>query len=440
MAEKVKLTKDRVKNLLEEHQKALKVAKDAGEKKDPQKDVFDTELKGFLVRLSQTKAVYCVAKRCNGKMVRVAIGDHGVYLPEHNEPKLNARKLASIIIADMSQGENPNETKKARREQGVTVSEALENYFLDNPTLKPNTVKIYRGLIHNHAADWLNKSVKSITNEMVLKKHTDITRKGFKESANKFVRTVRAVFYQNKQLLPENPACIPAKKWNPSERRTNLVMAHQLPDWFIAVSEYKNQDLSDYLLLLLLSGLRRSEGFSLLWNDVDLKGRTLIARDTKNGKDHTLPLSDYLCEMLEQRKGGKVNDYVFPSMTSTTGHLVEPKKAIASVSKKAGFKVNAHDLRRTFMSAAASLGISETLIKRLVNHSVQDVTGGYIFDFEHSGPHKKMQEITDLIIDCITRPAAVVLAVKLLNEQAARKATEQASKVVNLDDHRRAAA
>ena len=431
MAIRVKLTKDRVNKMLAEFKASGSTER---------KDVYDTEIKGFLVRLSATKATYCVAKRVNGKMTRVVIGSHGVFIPDHDDPKLNARKRAASIVAEMESGVNPNEEKKARREQGLTVTEALENYFLDNPTLKPNTVKIYRGLIHNHAADWLNKPIKSISNEMVIKKHTEITRKGFKESANKFVRTVRAVFYQNAQLLPDNPAKIPSKKWNPSERRETLVRAHQLPEWFMALSEYRNHDLSDYLMLLLLTGLRRSEGFSLVWQDIDLKGKTLIARDTKNGKDHTLPLSDYICEILDRRKLDKVNDFVFPSLTSETGHLVEPKKAIASISAKAGFKVNAHDLRRTFMSAAASLGISETLIKRLVNHSIQDVTGGYIFDFEQSVPHKKMQEITDLIIDCITRPASVVLAAKMLIESAARQAAKEPAKVIDIEERRKAAA
>lgn len=423
MATRVKLTKDRVNRMLAEHMAAGA----------DRKDVYDTEIKGFLVRLSGTKAVYCVAKRCNGRMTRVVIGDHGVFLPDHSDPKLNARKRAAVIVADIEAGVNPNEAKRSRREQGLTIAEALENYFLDNPNLKENTVKIYRGLLQNHAADWLNKPVKGITPEMVLRKHTDITRKGFKESANKFVRTVRAVFYANKRLVPENPARIPRTKWNPSERRTGVVQAHLLPAWYLAVIDYRNQDLSDYLMLLLLTGLRRSEGFSLRWEDIDLKGKTLMARDTKNGKDHTLPLSNFLCDLLKDRKAARVNEYVFPSLTSESGHLVEPKKAVAAISKAAGFKFNPHDLRRTFMSAAASLGISETLIKRLVNHSITDVTGGYIFDFENSGPHRKMQEITDLILGCITRPVSVLIAAKLLVEQQQK----QAAKVVSLGERRR---
>lgn len=434
MADKVKLTKDKINKLLAEHQTNIKAAKDASLPFPAQKDIYDTELKGFLVRLGMTKAVYCVAKRCNGRMTRVVIGDHGVFLPDHNEPTLNARKRAAILIAQMESGENPNEAKKERREQGLTLSEAFENYVLDNPRLKKNTVKIYRGLLNNHAADWMNKPLKALDAEMVKKRHTEITRKSFPESANKFVRTLRAICYANKQLLPENPACMPRKKWNPSERRTGVVQAHQLPAWYLALVDYRNQDLSDYLILLLLTGLRRSEGFSLLWKDVDLKGKTLTARDTKNGKDHTVPLSDFLCEMLERRMTSKVNDYVFPSMTSATGHLVEPKKAVASISKAAGFKINCHDLRRTFMSVASHLGISETHIKRLVNHSITDVTGGYIFDIEQSGPHKRMQEITDTIIGYIAKPAAVFLALKRLHDQAEK----QKAKVVDMGGRRKA--
>ncbi|MGE0917919.1 tyrosine-type recombinase/integrase [Trichlorobacter lovleyi] len=427
MADRVKLTKDRVNKMLAEYQASGETGR---------KDVYDSETRGFMVRLSATKGTYCVAKRVNGKMTRVTIGDHGVYLPDHANPKLNARKLAQSIIADMNTGENPNEIKKERRAQGLTLQEALDNYFLDNPKLKPRTVKEYRSMLQNHVPSWMNKPIKNVTPDMVQKLHTKLTREQKPEQANKVVRTLRAIFYQNKALLPENPACLPRKKWNKSERRTRVVKDFQLPDWYVAIRNYRNQDIADYLMLLLFTGMRRSEGFSLLWEDVDLKSKTLIARDTKNGKPHTMPLSDYLCELLERRKADKVNAFVFPSFSSKSGHLVEPKKVLAAVVKTSGIKFSFHDLRRTFMSAAAALGISETLIKRLVNHSVQDVTGGYIFSIEHSGPHQRMQEITDLIMGFVTRPAAVILAVNLLLDQEAKRA----AKVISLDEHRRVVA
>ncbi|MGD9641024.1 MAG: tyrosine-type recombinase/integrase [Synergistaceae bacterium] len=427
MADRVKLTKDRVNKMLSEYQASGETGR---------KDMYDSETRGFMVRLSATKATYCVAKRVNGKMTRVTIGDHGVYLPDHTNPKLNARKLAQLIIADMNKGENPNEIKRERREQGLTLQEALDNYIADNPKLKPGTVREYRAMMKNHAGDWLNKPIKNVTPEMVQKLHTKITRDQKPEQANKTVRTLRAIFYQNKNLLPENPACLPRKKWNKSERRTRVVKDFQLPDWYTSLLDYRNQETVVYLKLLLFTGMRESEGLELLWEDVDLQSRTLVARDTKNGKDHTVPLSDYLVELLSELKTNKMNKFVFPSATSASGHLEEPKRIWEAVQRKTGYKFSFHDLRRTFMSAADALGLSATTIKRLVNHSVQDVTGGYIFSIEHSGPHQRMQEITDLILGYITKPAAVLLAVKGLLEEEERKA----AKVISLAERRRVAA
>lgn len=427
MASRVKLTKDRVNKMLAEYQASGETGR---------KDVYDSETRGFMVRLSVTKATYCVAKRVNGKMARVTIGDHGVYLPDHANPKLNARKLAQSIIAEMNSGENPNEAKKERREQGLTLQQALDNYIADNPKLKPGTVREYRAMMNNHVGDWLNNPIKNVTPDMVQKLHAKITRDQKPEQANKTVRTLRAIFYQNKNLLPENPACLPRKKWNKSERRTRVVQDFQLPDWYMSLLDYRNQETVAYLKLLLFTGMRESEGLELLWDDVDLKSRTLIARDTKNGKDHTVPLSDYLVELLSELKANKVNKFVFPSATSASGHLEEPKRIWEAVQRKTGYTFSFHDLRRTFMSAADALGLSTTTIKRLVNHSINDVTGGYIFSIEHSGPHKRMQEITDLILGFITRPVAILLAVNLLLSEEVK----EPAKVISLDERRRAAA
>ncbi|GAB4363850.1 MAG: tyrosine-type recombinase/integrase [Methylohalobius sp. ZOD2] len=68
-----------------------------------------------------------------------------------------------------------------------------------------------------------------------------------------------------------------------------------------AVLELPNPDHRDYFLLVLLTGLRRNEALNLTWADVDLPAKTLTARDT-NHREHTLPLSDYLVDMLIRRQ------------------------------------------------------------------------------------------------------------------------------------------
>ena len=50
------------------------------------------------------------------------------------------------------------------------------------------------------------------------------------------------------------------------------------------------------------------------------------------------------------------------------------------VAEKTGIRVSAHDLRRTYVTAASETpGVSELQIKMLVNHALpRDVTAGYI--------------------------------------------------------------
>jgi integrase len=67
--------------------------------------------------------------------------------------------------------------------------------------------------------------------------------------------------------------------------------------------ELRHQKVKDYLMLLLLTGLRRNEAATLRWEDIDFQSKVLRVRAelAKNGNEHRLPLSDYLYEMLHRR-------------------------------------------------------------------------------------------------------------------------------------------
>ena len=129
---------------------------------------------------------------------------------------------------------------------------------------------------------------------------------------------------------------------------------------------------------MLFTGMRRGEAQKLCWRDIDFKDKTLTITDTKNNDPLTLPLGDFLLTMLEERRKRYGNyEYVF-SGSGKCGHLHEPKKGIAKVTKQSGVQFTNHDLRRTFITIAESLEISAYALKRLINHRTTDVTGGYI--------------------------------------------------------------
>lgn len=57
------------------------------------------------------------------------------------------------------------------------------------------------------------------------------------------------------------------------------------------------------------------------------------------------------------------------------GYMASPAKGIALVVERTGIKFSSHDLRRTFNLLAEDIDIDEYTRKRLLNHTMQDVTG-----------------------------------------------------------------
>ena len=226
-------------------------------------------------------------------------------------------------------------------------------------------------------------------------------------------------------LIPDNPVkrLSQTRAWYRVERRQTVIKPHELEPWFQAIMNLKNDAISqnretirDYLLLVLFTGLRREEAASMTWDNVDLQAKTLKVTDTKNHLDHTLPLSNFLYDLLEQRKANAVNDYVF-QRSDGQGHITEQRKQMAKVIKESGVTFTIHDLRRTFMTIAESLDISAYAVKRLVNHKMNnDITAGYIIaDVERL--RVPMQKITDYILKCAgVKPS--IKAIKLPKRSA----------------------
>jgi hypothetical protein len=156
--------------------------------------------------------------------------------------------------------------------------------------------------------------------------------------------------------------------------------------------------VKDYLLLLLFTGLRREEGLSLAWSQVDLRAKTLTVPDPKNRQPHVLPLSDFLHDLLAQSDLERTDSaFVFPG-GGVKGYLNEPRKQMQKVIEEPNIAFTLHDLRRTFITVAESLDISAYALKRLANHKMaNDVTAGYIIS-DVQRLREPMRRITDFLL------------------------------------------
>jgi integrase len=203
-------------------------------------------------------------------------------------------------------------------------------------------------------------------------------------SANGAMRIFRLVWNfaaERDPTLPPHPVKRLRRQWFPEARRERLVKADELPAFYSAVCALPNPIHRDYLLLLLFTGLRRNEAAALRWEELDFAERVirLPAKRTKAGRRLDLPMSDVVRDLLVARRAiGRDGAFVFAA-DSRSGHLEEPRFALAQVALSSGVAVSAHDLRRTFITVAESTDISPLALKALVNHSLgNDVTSGYI--------------------------------------------------------------
>jgi integrase len=348
----------------------------------------DSELKGFGVRLTPTTISYICEARVNGRPKRLTICRYPDLTPEE------ARKEARKLLGQMASGKTPG-----RPRSGIpTLSEVLEKFLATRP-LRPSSVRHYRGVLERCLPDWLGMRIDKINKEMVLQRHKELTRPtrqgtDGRAQANKALELLRILlnFAQNNFETPNGEPIIGTnpvttlnrnRSWHKAKQRQIVIPDHRLPEWYGEVMKLSNETLRDYLLFLLVSGLRRSECAAMRWDtNVDFDNRLIVidADATKNGKEHRLPMSEFMYALLKKRYDSQPQcaEYVFPGRGGKF-HIVDNTHVLKGVAHRSGCQFVLHDLRRTFLSQGERLGLSSMTLRRLANHSGgRDVTAGYI--------------------------------------------------------------
>jgi integrase len=374
----------------------------------------DAALAGFGLRITEggTKS-FIVEKRINGRVRRETLGRFGALTVEQ------ARREAQRFLGKVAMGIDPVAERKTAQAQAVTLAQAFEDFRKARKNLKPKTLNDYSRNLEHHLHGWMRKPITTLTKAMVSRRHREIGESSGKAQANYVFRALKSVLNfakhhyedgQGRSVLPDNPVetLNHTRAWYPIARRRTVIKCGQLPAWYAAVQSLKALDspstshvIADFLVFVLFTGLRFSEAAELRWDQVDLHERSLTVPDPKNREPLELPLTDFLVDLLTERRLMVLNEYVFPGRDGK-GHLVEPKRQMDHVRQACEIHFTVHDLRRTFATIADSQDIPLTTVKRLVNHkSGNDVTEGYIIrNVERL--REAMQRITDFLVEQIS--------------------------------------
>jgi integrase len=343
---------------------------------------WDQGLRGFGLLLSgvSNARTYVVQREVAGKTRRVSIG------PANVLPLDEARERAQHVLAEFYQGKDP----KAKYASDTSLQETLDGYLQARKNLRPASIINYRDAIERCLEPWLDLPLRSITPDMVEGYHRELQKQVAKDTrhqghamANRALATFGTLWNfaaRRDPTLPVNPVRLRLERqWFPIPRRERHVTVQQLPKFYAAMMELPNPIARDYLLLLLFTGMRRTEAATLTWDDVDFGSKVIrvSAMKTKAGRKLELPMTDLVHDLLVRRRQLGKDKFVFPA-NANHGHIVDPKHPLRLIAQASGIEISAHDLRRTYITTAESCDISWSALKLLVNHQLEGVTGGYV--------------------------------------------------------------
>lgn len=384
--------------------------------------LYDVELPKLALRITAngTRTFY-VIKRTGANMAWVKLGA----FPEMTVER--ARTEAAKVLGEFASGANPAAARRAVRGEPA-FSEAFETFLAgkrkrDGSPLADSTKRDYRDVLRIYLGPISGKKLSQIERADVKAIHRKASTKSAAQ-ADRAVAVVSSVFTfmaDQEVFTGPNPASRVQK--NPPPSRDRFAQGYELPHLLEAVARSEQRD---YFLLSLLTGARRSNVQAMAWRDLDLPGAVWRIGKTKNGTPQNVPLSPEAVMVLKARQeSASRSPFVFPG-TGKTGHLVEPKKAWATILRTASLlrlldalnldeaarseaeallakglakaekryhaqaaaaqinpadfamtDLRIHDLRRTLGSWQAKTGASLAIIGKSLNHKTHQATAIY---------------------------------------------------------------
>ncbi len=314
---------------------------------------------------------FFVRKWVDGKDERIILGKFPDLSIE------NARKMAQKTKGEIAQGVNPQEKKKALRDD-LTFAELFDIYLERHAKKHKKTWKYDENHIKRLAQGIFKKKLMQITPAEIRQLQEKIYNENGLYMSNRVMQILCGIF--NKAIewgfKLENP-CALVKKYK-EKSRDRFLSGEELSRFFKAFEELESEITKDYILISLLTGARKSNILEMQWKQINFDEATWKIPETKNGDPQTIPLTSEVMEILEKRKGKSNSIWVFESKESKTGHLVEPKRTWATLLKKAEIEdLRLHDLRRTFGSYQAITGSSLAIIGKSLGHKSQTATAIY---------------------------------------------------------------
>jgi integrase len=360
-----------------------------------QRTYTDDTLPGFGVRVSSagTKSFVLVHGRSRR---RITIGRY----PTITLAKARAR--ARELVAERVLGKEDLPTIKFEDALPVFLASQYPEH-----SLKPRTrVEAERVLKRHFLPPFRHELLHTITTHEVMR-IVDRLAKTPSEARHAFA-LIRVFFNwaERRRYVSKSPChgVKPPRSAPPRER----VLTREEIKAVLAAARASDSTIAVIIELLLYTGQRRGEiaGLRAEWIDWEKRLIMLPASATKNKRAHAVPFGDRVEELL---RNGHSTGFLFRARGTDTPFFgwskCKPKFNLTCPL----LHWTLHDLRRTFATNLAALGVSLPVTEKLLNH-VSGSFDGIVSVYQRYGYEKEMREAITLweryLNDLTREPAA----------------------------------
>lgn len=393
-------------------------------------DVWDTEIKGFTIRVSPTgNKSFRLVYRLNGTRKAFTIGKFGTL------STMQAREIAKQKAGAVANGVDVQAVKLAARDENtpkddaLTFREFVESTYSDWRTAnKKDSLQSLNRIKACFYQTFGDLKLKDITAYSIEQWRINRQKSGLAHSTiNRDLNELRALFSKAVEwrVLEESPvtsikntqadklkriryldkeesmrlrAALTNRDALLSQQRSNynewLVYRNAPP---LPEIQHYYDHLTPMVLLSLNTGIRQGELFALDWRQVDLAQKilTIEGSTAKAGQTRHIPLNKEAMTVLKnwQEQTGANNGLVFKSDNGDKFTNVQTSwEKLRDVAKLEDFRW--HDLRHTFASLLVMAGVDLNTVRELLGHSDIKMTLRYA----HLGHEHKAKAVAALDI------------------------------------------
>ena len=138
-----------------------------------------------------------------------------------------------------------------------------------------------------------------------------------------------------------------------------------------------NRAVCDMLMIILNTGMRRSEILKLQWQHINFERKTILLKDPKGKEDVKIPMNQVVAKILDNQK--KKSMYVFPGNNGQKrAHVHKQARRLLRLAGISDSFRPCHGLRHFYGTELAAEGHDIKTISELMGHKSIEMTNRYL--------------------------------------------------------------